>query len=181
VKEEAMLVLVAYASDHGSTREIAERVAAGLRAGGHRVDLRDMARPGPAGRYEAAVLGSAIHDGSWLEQARGWMDRNLGDLTGRPVWLFSVGMSAALPRPMRKLAAGYEPREVAGYREVVRPVAHRLFSGVIRPEHLDRGGRVRFRALGCRYGDHRDWDAVEAWAAGIADRLTRYTASTTRR
>ena len=42
---------------------------------------------------------------------------------------------------------------------------------MIQPGHLDRGGRLRFRALGCWYGDYRDWTTVDTWANGIADRL----------
>jgi menaquinone-dependent protoporphyrinogen oxidase len=166
-----MFVLVGYATEHGSTREIAERAAGRLRARGHRVDLRPMSEIGNPRACDAAVLGSAIHDGSWLPEATTFMENAAGTLAGRPVWLFSVGMAAALPRPMQAMARKYEPKEIAGYREALTAVRHDLFSGVIQPGHLDRGGRLRFRALGCRYGDYRDWASIDVWADGIADRL----------
>ena len=166
-----MFVLVGYASEHGSTREIPERAAGRLSARGHRVDLHAMSQIGNLRVYDAAVLGSAIHDGSWLPEATTFMETATGALAGRPVWLFSVGMAAALPRPMQAMARKYEPKEIVGYREALTPVRHDLFSGVIQPGHLDRGGRLRFRALGCRYGDYRDWTTVDTWANGIADRL----------
>ena len=108
------------------------------------------------------------------------MARSLAALAGRPVWLFSVGMSAALPRPMQAMARKFEPKEIAGYREAITPVGHQLLSGVVRPEHWDRKARRRFKLLGCRYGDYRDWDAIDAWADQIAERLAGVEAGTPR-
>lgn len=51
--------------------------------------------------------------------------------------------------------------------------SHALFSGVIRAYQLPLGGRIRFRLLGGRYGDFRDWAAVDGWTAGIAAELLR--------
>ncbi|MFB4298520.1 flavodoxin domain-containing protein [Actinomadura sp. NTSP31] len=56
-----MGVLVGYASAHGSTRSIAERVAVVLTARGVPVELRPMAEVGEARGYDAFVLGSAVH------------------------------------------------------------------------------------------------------------------------
>jgi menaquinone-dependent protoporphyrinogen oxidase len=131
-----------------------------------------MAEVDDPGDYDAVVLGSAIHGGAWLQEATAFMARSLGTLAGRPVWLFSVGMSGALPRPMQSLASRYEPKEIAGYRQAIAVAGHQLFSGVIRPEHWDRRARRRFRLLGCRYGDYRDWDAIDAWADQIVERLS---------
>ncbi|WP_223281107.1 hypothetical protein [Streptomyces antnestii] len=44
-----------------------------------------------------------------------------------------------------------------------------------RAGHLTPGGRAMFRLMGCRYGDHRDWQAIDAWADGIAEDLRRGT------
>jgi menaquinone-dependent protoporphyrinogen oxidase len=41
-------------------------------------------------RYEAVVLGSAIHGGRRLPAARQFADRNAAPLRERPAWLFSV-------------------------------------------------------------------------------------------
>ncbi|MGH4011856.1 MAG: flavodoxin domain-containing protein [Pseudonocardiaceae bacterium] len=49
-------------------------------------------------RYDAVVLGSAIHNQEWLPQAIRFVRRNLDALAARPVWLFSAGMPGALPR-----------------------------------------------------------------------------------
>jgi menaquinone-dependent protoporphyrinogen oxidase len=59
-------VLVAYASRHGSTRGVAERVAKLLDGPRTQVDVRrvDQVDDGIAA-YDAVVFGSAVYDGSW--------------------------------------------------------------------------------------------------------------------
>lgn len=67
---EDMNVLVGYASAHGSTREIAERLGSRLDEMGLKADVRSMADVGDADAYEAFVLGSAVHDQAWLAPAK---------------------------------------------------------------------------------------------------------------
>ncbi|MGW6395981.1 flavodoxin domain-containing protein [Streptomyces sp. NPDC055103] len=170
-----VFVRVLYASEHHSTQEIASRIGARLRTHGHHVDVRELASAlGGQGllRADAFVMGSAVHDGAWLPTAEAAVRVGAEGLREQPVWMFSVGMSAALPRLLRLLADRAVQPRVAALVDVVRPREHRRFSGVIRREHLDHKGAVLFRLLGCRYGDHRDWAAVEAWADDIARQLT---------
>jgi menaquinone-dependent protoporphyrinogen oxidase len=63
-----MKVLIAVASKHGSTREIARAVSEELQAGHIAVDLRGLASGEIAdvGNYAAVILGSAIYAGNWL-------------------------------------------------------------------------------------------------------------------
>jgi len=64
-----MNVLVAYASAHGSTRSVAENVGRSLSAR-HQVTTRPVAEIIGLDSYDAIVLGSAVHDGAWLPEAR---------------------------------------------------------------------------------------------------------------
>jgi menaquinone-dependent protoporphyrinogen oxidase len=48
---------------------------------------------------------------------------------------------------------------------------HRLLSSVIAPEHIGGAGALMFRVVGGRFGDYRDWEAVDAWANDIATTL----------
>ena len=54
---------------------------------------------------------------------------------------------------------------------LVQARGHRLFSGVVRKQHLTPGGRAKFRLMGGRYGDFRDWAQIDAWADAVADEL----------
>jgi menaquinone-dependent protoporphyrinogen oxidase len=167
-----MRVLVGYATAAGSTRGVAERIAARLSARGHVVDTHELTVATDLTAHDAFVLGSAVHNQSWLPGAREAVDGRASLLATRPVWLFSVGMPAALPRWMRGWAASAEQdKVVADLAAAIAPRDHRLFSGVIRRQDLGRVGGVAVRVLGGRYGDFRDWEAIDAWADGIADAL----------
>lgn len=169
-------VLVAYATVHGSTGSIAERIAARLAEQGADPTVRPVAEVTDPSGYDAYVVGSAVHDMAWLPPALAFVHAHAELLRRRGVWIFSVGMPGAMRGPWKALAAG-EERQVAGELvDELRARGHRLFSGVIEPGHLTRGGRVRMRVMGLRYGDYRDWSAVDGWAREIGRDLLGRTA-----
>ncbi|MFB8754411.1 flavodoxin domain-containing protein [Streptomyces nigra] len=166
-----MRVLVGYATAHGSTREIAERLAADLGRVGTTAVARPLDLVHDADAYGAFVLGSAVHDQRWLGPARDFVRDNAELLRSRPVWLFSVGMPGALRGPWKRLGPLEASVIVQGLPVRLPQRGHRLFSGVVRASQLPRGGRIRFRLMGGRHGDHRSWDAIDGWAAEIAGEL----------
>jgi len=172
-----MLVLVAYATDHGSTRGVADRIADRLQQRGADAEARAVTDVLEISRYEAVVLGSAIHGGKWLPAARQFANRNAAPLRERPVWLFSVSTlgdeeSMFPPRAANRLRAWRkETPEVAKMRRLLHPREHRNFAGAIARSHWPATGRAFFRATGGRYGDHRNWPAIDAWADLIAAQL----------
>src|SRR5688500_5163106 len=104
-----MRVLVAGASKHGSTREIAKAIAEELRAAGLDADLRDAGNVTSLAGYDAVVLGSAIYMGRWMPEAKHLVERFQPQLAALPVWLFSSGLLGADdPQP-----AG-DPGEIPG-------------------------------------------------------------------
>jgi len=73
-------VLVAFASRHGGTRQIAATIASALRSvapAGSRGMSTVLAPvelwPDPT-RFDAVVLGSAVYGGRWLDQAVRWTE-----------------------------------------------------------------------------------------------------------
>ena len=124
--------------------------------------------------YDAFVVGSAVHDQKWLPEARSFVRQGIAAPGSRPVWLFSVGMPGALRGPWKRLMYKEVPVIEADLAVPFTPRGHRLFSGVIRPEHLSRRGRLMFRLMGCRYGDHRDWSEIDGWAEQIAGALAHH-------
>ncbi|MBQ0984779.1 flavodoxin domain-containing protein [Streptomyces sp. F63] len=173
--EGGAAVLVAYASEHGSTREIAERVARRLTRSGHRAEARpvDGAVDPDPGRYDAVVVGSAVHNQQWLPAAAGYVRRHRTELSKRPVWLFSVGMAEALGRALRNRAMRHEPKDMPALRGEIHPVETRQFSGAVRRGDLPPAGHAVFMAMGGRYGDYRHWEQIDAWTDGIAQRLRK--------
>lgn len=166
-------VLVTYASGHGSTKEVAERLAERLADRGSQVEALPVERVHDvAGSYDAVVLGSAVYDGSWIPQALDFARRHRGALVGRPVWLFSVGAFGDRHRAIGALMKR-EPREIAELQDAIQARDYRVFAGVVERERWPLKGRMVFRGLGGAYGDNRDWPEIDAWAGQIAGELER--------
>jgi menaquinone-dependent protoporphyrinogen oxidase len=159
-------VLVTYATAAGSTTGIAERIAETIRASGAEVTCRPAGPDLDPRAFDAFVVGSAVHDMAWLAPALEALPRL--QETGRPVWCFSVGgiqprgriNRAMTDRELRRVARAFPPSFV--------PRGQRMFGGIIDLEHTPLWGRLFFRAMGGRAGDHRDWAAVEGWAREVA-------------
>lgn len=172
-----MRILVGFATAHGSTQGIAERIAAGLRQHGLAVDVLSMNAIGDLSGYDAVVLGSAIHGGKWLPEGHEFIDRQSAALRVRPVWLFSVSTlgddeSMFRPRAAQRLRRmRQETPELTQFRRSISPREHRNFAGAIQRSDWPATGRAFFRAMGGRYGDHRNWRAIDAWTEQIAGAL----------
>jgi menaquinone-dependent protoporphyrinogen oxidase len=166
-----MTVLIGYASAHGSTREIAERIGARLSELGCPANVVSLDSSVDPAAYPAVVIGSAIHGQRWLPVAEDFVRAHRDALADRSLWAFSVGMPAALRGPWRRVAGKEEGvvLDALALPESLR--GHRLLSGVVAPEHLGRRGALMFRLVGGRFGDYRDWDAIDAWAGDIATAL----------
>jgi menaquinone-dependent protoporphyrinogen oxidase len=158
-----MTLLIAYASKHGSTQGIAERIAEQLRQLGKDAEARPVDAIEDAGGYEAFVIGSAVYYGSWLKEATEWVHRNQAVLAKLPVWLFSVG-----PLGTEVKDAEQQPKELAEFQQAIGPRDQRLFFGALDHHTLSFAERMMVKAVRAPEGDFRDWQAIEAWAASIA-------------
>ena len=171
-----MHVLVAYASRHGATRGIAERIAETLRGAGLDADTRPAAEVKSAAGYDAFVIGSAAYMFHWLKEATGFVRRNREVLAGKPVWLFSSGPlgSEPLDAECRDQKVAAVPKEIAELRQLVNARDHQVFFGAYERDRKPIGLGERFVSLmpaardALPDGDFRDWPEIEAWAAGIA-------------
>jgi menaquinone-dependent protoporphyrinogen oxidase len=169
-----MPVLVVYASKHGATREIAERIAQTMTAAGQQAQARPVTAAGDLTGYDAAVVGSAVYMGHWQKEATQFVRRNRAVLASRPVWLFSSGPLGTEPTDAqgRDLTVAAEPRELAELTAAIHPREHRVFFGVLDPGSLGLGERAIRKLPAGRTllpeGDFRDWAQIEAWARGIA-------------
>ena len=165
-----MRILVVYASADGSTAEIARRIAQRLRERGHDASDQPVGSAGSIQDVDAVVLGSAVHDRQWLGEATSFVNTNREAIHNRPFWTFSVGMPDALPKAVRKIART-EENAIIDQLGDLRPRGHRLFSGVVKPSQFPLASRIFLRLVGGRYGDFRDWPAIDGWALEIADQL----------
>jgi menaquinone-dependent protoporphyrinogen oxidase len=174
-----MRVLVAYASRYGATQGIAERIAATLRQQGIEATVEGAERAGDPAGYDAAVIGSAAYYFHWMKPAAKFVRSNAESLASRPVWLFSSGPLGTKDKDDkgRDLCAVLEPKEIAEFRETVKPRDHRVFFGAMDPSKLGFTHRLIYKLPANRdnalfpQGDFRNWADIEAWAGGIAETL----------
>jgi menaquinone-dependent protoporphyrinogen oxidase len=166
-----MKVLVAVASRHAATAEIAEFIGAELRASLRavdptaQVDVRGIGTIADLEEYDAVLVGSAIYLGRWLKSARHFVAAHAGSLRRRPVWLFASGPVGQPLEPQ------LEPPELRAMTEACGAREHRLFAGRLRTADLQVGERVAVRAVHAEEGDYRDWEEIGSWAREVADEL----------
>src|SRR6266487_101238 len=158
-----MTILVAYASKHGSTQGIAERISEKFRQMGKEAEARSVDAVKDPGSYEAFVIGSAIYYGSWLKGATEWIPRNQAVLAGRPVWLVSSG-----PLGTEVKDTEQQPKEMAEFQKTIKPRDHQVFFGALDHNKLSFTERMVLKAVRAPEGDYRDWEAIDGWAESIA-------------
>jgi menaquinone-dependent protoporphyrinogen oxidase len=163
-------VLVAYLSEHGSTAEIAERLAATMRERGLHVRVAAIADDPDPELFEAVVLGSAVHNRDVLPGFWAFTGRHRGALWSKPTWVFTVGVGPAATGPLRRLLSGIGKAPMARIRAIVTLVDYRAFAGVF-PPSANPVIRLVMRLVGYPSGDLRDWVEIGQWANRIADHI----------
>jgi menaquinone-dependent protoporphyrinogen oxidase len=168
-----MRILIAYASRHGSTREVAEAVATALVSNGHEAEVRLARDVRDPDAFDAVVLGAPLYTGRWHKDARMFVRRHGAALARLPVAVFALGPVDDVEEHWRGAQEQLD-RALAGL-PAIYPVDVRMFGGAIRPEEL------RFPFSRMPAGDVRDWDAIRAWAAALPERLRRPAAHSSSR
>jgi menaquinone-dependent protoporphyrinogen oxidase len=162
-------ILVAYASRTGSTAGVAEAIGKTLSENGVQVEVRPMEDVKDLAPYRAVVAGSAIQGAQWLPDAMQFMRTHRAALTQKPFAAFLVCMTLTISN-------GKYRAQVADWlqpvRALVKPVSEGLFAGTLDISKVPSfSDRLKFRlsvAFGVwSEGDHRDWNAIRAWAESI--------------
>jgi menaquinone-dependent protoporphyrinogen oxidase len=169
-------ILVTFASRTGSTAGVAETIGKILAEGGTQVDVLPMKEVKDLAPYRAVVAGSAIRGAKWLPEAMHFVQTHQAELASKPFAAFLVCMTLAISddETYRQHAANM----LQPVRALVTPVSEGLFSGVL---YLDKvpslGAKIKFRlSIAMRVwseGDHRDWEAIRAWAEDLRPRLAQ--------
>jgi menaquinone-dependent protoporphyrinogen oxidase len=163
-------VLVANATKHGATAEIAERIGQVLHEAGLQADVLPVDRISELIPYWAVVLGSAVYAGQWREEATAFLEANEKGLTERPVWLFSSGPTGE-GDPVQLMKGWHFPEGLQPIADRIQPRDIAFFHGVLDRKKLNLFEKLVVKALRAPTGDYRDWETITAWAAGIADAL----------
>jgi menaquinone-dependent protoporphyrinogen oxidase len=163
-------VLVAYASQAGSTAGVAAAIGKSLAETGAQVDVLPMKSVTDLSPYRAVVAGSAVHGQKWLPEAMQFIRQHRSELSRKPFAAFMVCITLSMAN------AGQYQAGLKGWmspvRHLVRPVSEGYFAGALDFSRLP----FSFNALAMRLvvlsgmwqaGDHRDWQAIRAWAESL--------------
>lgn len=169
-----MKTLVTYATRTGSTVGVAEAIAETLREHEFEVDVFPMQDVTNLASYQAVIAGSAIQNRQWLPEAVQIVRTHQSILNQKPFAMFSVCMTLAM-----KNGENFRPQIsewLAPVRSLVHPASEGIFAGALDISKIPSfGDRLKFR-LSMLFGfwsegDHRNWDAIRAWAEILPAKL----------
>lgn len=179
-----MRLLIAYATWHGQTARIVERLANVARSAGAEVTVRNLRtaeRRAPLPPMDAVIVAAPVLVGRHPGPVRRWVRAHRAELERVPGAFVSVSWSAGGPRPEQRAdAGGYAERflRATGWRpSLVRPVA-----GALPYTRYDPGTRWVMRTLTRRAGgdwdtsrdfEYTDWAAVERLARELVALASR--------
>jgi menaquinone-dependent protoporphyrinogen oxidase len=161
--------LIVYASTHGHTAKIADRLAQTVQVGGAAADVIDAQEsPDDLSRYDAVIVGGSIHAGRYQRDLRAWIKGHANELSATPSAFFSVCLTAADDTDESRSASRTyidELIEETGWT----PDRAVTFAGALQYLEYDFATRLVMRLL-MKHGHHEtdtsrdfdytDWDAV---------------------
>jgi len=162
-------ILLAYATKHGSTKEVAEAIAETLGTRGHEVDVRAAADVSDLDGYDGVILGGSLYMGRWHRDAIGFLEHHRQALATIPIAIYAMG-----PQTLAEAdVAGSRAQLDKAISKVpdISPAAVAIFGGVVDPNKL------RFPLSRMPARDARDWEAIAAWARDVAAIFTGISAT----
>lgn len=163
-------VLVGYATRNGSTLEVAEAVAHTLREHGLDVDLQPMRSVRTVAEYRMLVLGAPLYMFHWHKDALSFLSKHQESLKKQIVAVFALGPFHDEEKEWQDIRAQFD-KELARF-PLLTPVAHEVFGGKFDPAKLRFPLNLIPAMKKMPASDIRDWDAIRAWARGLASILS---------
>jgi menaquinone-dependent protoporphyrinogen oxidase len=145
---------------------------------GAQVDVLSMKDVKDLSPYHAIVAGGAIRGKKWLPEDMQFMHTHQTALTRKPFATFLVCMTLTMPNADKYRQGVMDWLEPV--RTLVRPSSEERFAGALDIHKIESfSDRLKFRisvVLGVwSEGDHRDWNAIRAWAESIRPLLLQQT------
>lgn len=163
-------ILVAYATTHGSTQEIAAVVAEMLRAGDRPVDLLAARAVNSIEGYSAIVLGSPLYILHLHKDAVRFLARHQSALSRLPLAIFAGGpYGQGTEDEWREVRRELE-QDLAKF-PWLHPVSVQLVGGRFDPVHLRFPWNLIPAMRQSPPSDLRDWKAIRAWACALPEKF----------
>jgi menaquinone-dependent protoporphyrinogen oxidase len=163
-------VLVTFATKHGATAEIAEKIGEVLQQAGLEADVLPVDHATDLAAYQAVILGSAVYIGRWRKEAVKFLQANEQSLAEKPVWLFSSGPTGE-GDPVELLQGWRLPGKLQSIVDRIQPRDIAVFHGATDVNKLNFIEKWMLKNVKAPVGDFRDWEAITSWATAIAGEL----------
>lgn len=153
-----MTTLVVASSQHGSTREIAERIAEVLRVNKGVTTVVEDTKDAPKwlATVEAVVVALPVYGGSLDKAGKAFLDSHRAELADKSLFIAVSGGSPELSPKLRAVVDAYGARDTAYLR------------GAVTEEKLAFKDKMLIKLAKGQFGDFRNWDAVETWGKSLA-------------
>lgn len=163
------LILVAYASRHGSTEEVAAEIAATLRDEGYSAAVKSAKEVRDLSSYQAVVLGAPLYMYRWHKDAKRFLSRHKRALSERPTAVFALGPTRDPHDEAEWQSSREQLNKELGKFPWLEPVSLKMVGGKFDPESL-KFPMNKFAASEPAT-DIRDWDRIRNWALELGARL----------
>ncbi len=164
-------ILIAYASECGTTGEVAEAIGDALCEDGNTVETKWIKNVKDVNNYDAVIVGSAILYENWMSEAREFVKNNQDILKNIPVAYFITCMALSRQEEGAMQQAIEYSDKLCTLVPQVKPVSTGHFAGVLDYSKISFFNRILARvAMGIhkvKEGDYRDWNAIRSWAKSI--------------
>jgi menaquinone-dependent protoporphyrinogen oxidase len=169
-------ILIAYASEFGTTGEVAETVGKVFCQEGHTVDMKWVKHVQDIHKYDAVVIGSAIHYDTWMSDAAKFVTANQQVLHTLPVAYFFTCLVLSKPTKKAERKAKVYAEKLSSLVPHIKPLSIGRFAGVLDYSKMSFFSRQIFKVgmsiMGVQEGDYRDWDAIRSWTKSLHGKLT---------
>jgi menaquinone-dependent protoporphyrinogen oxidase len=186
-------ILVTYATNSGSTAEVAKAIMEEMQKSGAEVELLPIAEVRELDGYSVVVLGAPMILG-WHRSALRFLHKNSKALAKMPLAVFITCMSLtksgetefrgvpvsvddALPKPPQnagRLSLKERYSLISNYLRPVlqacpgKPVSVGIFGGQLNFSHMQWWAMIFvILILQAQAGDRRNWSFIRAWAASL--------------
>ena len=173
--KDSFKLLIAFASQFGSTGEVAKAIGDILCQQDCAVDVKWIRDVNQVDAYDAVIVGSAIQYDKWMPEAVDIVKTHLKALSSVPVAYFFTCLTLAKKNAKTEQQALVYANKLRAISSQVVPVSVQGFAGVVDFSKMSFLTRMMLKTIttvnGVQEGDYRDWDAIRSWAHSVYFRL----------
>ncbi len=164
-------ILIAYASESGTTGEVAVAIGGALCEDGNTVETKWIKNVKDINNYDAIIIGSPILYEDWMPEATEFVKNNQDILKNMPVAYFITCMVLSRKEDGAMQQAIEYSDKLCTIVPQVKPISVGRFAGVLDYSKIPFLKRIMVRGVmtihKVKEGDYRDWNSLRSWAKSI--------------